>query len=64
LPSIDKREASKLKTQAMHQDWRGEYSKKLERHPTKGDVWISKQIAKMNIAQGRGAETIRRNMKL
>ncbi len=62
-PSTDKREARMLKTQAMYQDWRDEYQKQMKKHPTKGDVWISNQIAKMSIAQGRGSETIRKNMK-
>ncbi|MDF1817524.1 MAG: hypothetical protein P1U54_02700 [Immundisolibacteraceae bacterium] len=60
---VSKREARKLATQAMHQDWRDEYWALKQRHPNKSDTWYSMQIAKMGIAQGKDSETIRKNMK-
>ncbi len=62
-PSIDKQEARKLKTQAMYQDWNDEYLALKQNHPNKSDSWYSIQIAKLDIAQGKKSETIRKNMK-
>jgi len=61
-PSTTRREAGKLKTQAMHQDWNDEYLKLQDKHPTKSKKWCAIQISKMDIAQGKDAETIRKNM--
>ena len=61
--NVSKREASKLATQAMYQDWRDEYIRLKKNHPTKPDTWISLQIAKLPIAQRKDSETIRHNMK-
>ncbi len=62
-PSELKREARKLETQAMHAGWQKEYRKMKRDKPGKTDVWYSLQIAKMPIAHGREAETIRKNIK-
>ena len=65
-PSIDKRENRKRKTEAMYQDWREAYLKLRQEHPDTArhsDNWIAKKIAKMDIAQGRDSETIRKNMQ-
>ena len=65
-PSTDKREAGKRKTEAMYEDWHEEYVKLRRKHPDTvhhSDNWIAKQIAKMDIAQGRDSETVRKNMK-
>lgn len=62
-PSAVKREARKLKTKDMHALWQKEYQKMKRDKPDKSDVWYSRQIAKMAIAHGRSAETIRKNMK-
>jgi hypothetical protein len=62
-PSNAKREVRKLDTQAMYQDWQKEYRKLVKGNPNKSDVWYSQQIAKMEIAQGRDAETIRKHIK-
>jgi len=62
-PSTSKRELSKFKTQAMHQDWKDEYLKLKKEKPNATDSWCSKKIAKMDIAQERDSETIRKNMK-
>lgn len=61
-PSTTKREASKLGTQAMYQDWKDEYLRLKEQHPNKPDTWCAAKIFKMDIAKGRDAETIRKNM--
>lgn len=60
--SIARREAGKLDTQAMRQDWQKEYKKLKKEHPDKPNTWIALKIAKMDIAQGRDAETIRKRM--
>jgi len=62
-PSKARREAHKLDTQAMYENWRKAYRKLKKEKPGKSDVWYSQQIAKMEIAQGRDPETIRKHMK-
>lgn len=65
-PSVEKREAGKRKTEAMYEDWQEEYLKLRRKHPDTvkySDTWISIQIAKLDIAKDRDAETIRKNMK-
>jgi hypothetical protein len=61
-PSNARREARKLDTQALHERWRKEYRAFKKRRPEMSDKWYSQQIAKMDIAQGRNAETIRKHM--
>ncbi len=62
-PSKAKREARKLDTQARYDSWRKEYRNLKKKRPNMSDVWISRKIAKMDIAAGRDAETIRKHMK-
>ena len=62
-PSNARREARKLDTKAMYESWRKEYRAWRKRRPGMSDPWYSKQIAKMDIAQGRDSETIRKHMK-
>ena len=62
-PTTARREARKLDTQAMYESWQKEYRKLKKTNSNNTDTWCSKQIAKMDIAQGRDAETIRKNMK-
>ncbi len=62
-PSTARREANKLDKQDMYKSWQKAYREKQRERPNMSDVWYSQQIAKMDIAQGRGAETIRKNMK-
>lgn len=62
-PDTSKREARKLATQAMYQNWHDEYLVLQRRHPGKSDIWYSLQIAKLPIAQGKDSETVRKNMK-
>lgn len=63
-PSNAKREARKLDTAAMYESWQKEYRALKKKHPYMSDAWYSGKIAKMDIANGRSAETIRKNMKL
>jgi len=62
-PSNAKREARKLVTSAMHGSWQKEFRKLKKKRSNMSDTWYSQQIAKMEIANGRSAETIRKNMK-
>jgi hypothetical protein len=62
-PSNAQREARKIETQALHQSWRKEYRALKQRRPGMSDVGYSRLIAKLGIAQGRNAETIRKHMK-
>jgi hypothetical protein len=62
-PTNARREASKLDTQAMYASWRKAYRGLKRSHPKMSDVWYSRQIAKLDIAEGRNAGTIKKNMK-
>jgi len=62
-PSNARREVGKLDTQAKCESWRKEYRALRRRRPGMSDVWYSQQIAKMDIANGKDAETIRKKMK-
>jgi hypothetical protein len=62
-PSNARREARKLETRDLHERWRKKYRALKKRRPDMSDVWYAQQIAKMDIAVGRSAETIRKHMK-
>jgi hypothetical protein len=62
-PTIVRREARKLRTQAHYEIWQKEYRVLTKHRPGMSDVWYSQQIAKQEIAQGRTAETIRKHLK-
>lgn len=62
-PDTSKREARKQATQAMYLDWQDGYQRLKKKHPRKDGTWYSIQIAKLDIAQGRDSETIRKHMK-
>lgn len=62
-PSSARRDARKLETQALRKSWRKEFRAVKKRRPGMSDVWYSQQIAKLDIAEGRNAETIRKHMK-
>jgi hypothetical protein len=47
----------------MHKSWQKAYRKIKRERTNMSDVWYSQQIAKVDIAQGRSAETIRKEMK-
>jgi hypothetical protein len=61
-PNNARREVRKLNTRGMHDSWQKEYRKLKKSRPGMSDVWYSQQIAKMAIARGRSAETIRKHM--
>jgi len=62
-PSRVRQAARKLDTQAMYEHWKQEYRELKRKKPDKSDSWYAHQIARMDIAQGRDAETIRKRMK-
>lgn len=62
-PGNAKREARKLDTQAMYASWQKEYRAMKKKRRNMSDVWYSQQIAKMDIANGRDADTIKKKMK-
>ena len=61
-PNDVKREARKLDTQRMHESWRKKYRQLQRGKPGKPDSWYAFQISRMDIAQGRSVETIRKIM--
>jgi hypothetical protein len=63
-PSNAKRESRKLETQAMYKDWQKAYRELRKKYKTSSETWCSQQIAKMPIAKGRNAGTIKKNMLL
>jgi hypothetical protein len=62
--NTDKRELQKANTLAMHQDWQEQAIKLKKKQPTMSKTWISKRIAKLPIAQGKSAETIRKTIQI
>jgi hypothetical protein len=62
-PSNARREARKLNTQSLYESWRKAHRALKQSRAGMSDVWYSQQIAKMDIAQERSAETIRKHMK-
>lgn len=62
-PSNAKRAARKLDTQAMYAEWQKAYRALRKKRKDMSETWYSEQIAKMDIAKGRDASTIKKNMK-
>ena len=62
-PTTARREARKLNTQTMYETWRKQYRNLNKDRPNMSDIWYSQQIARLDIAKGRSAETIRKHMK-
>lgn len=62
-PTVHKREVRKHDTQAMYESWRKAYRELKRKRRNMSDVWYSQQIARMDIARDKSAETIRKNMK-
>ncbi len=61
-PSTTRREARKLETRALHDQWQRAYRRLLREHPGKSAVWYSQKIAKSESGRGHAAETIRKQM--
>ncbi len=55
--------ARKTETQKRHEKWQSEYRRLRKLKPNMPDTWYAKKIAEGPHAQGRSAETIRKNMK-
>lgn len=62
-PSNAKREARKVDTQAMHKDWQKAYRELVKKRPNMPETWYATQIAKLPVAKGRSAGTIKKNMQ-
>jgi hypothetical protein len=64
-PSNARREVRKLDTQAVYASWQKAYRDLYKKHKlkNKSETWYSKEIAKMEIAKGRHASTIKKHMK-
>ena len=62
-PCNARRESRKLETKAMHESWKKEFRARKKNHLGMSDTWYAIQISRMDIAKGRSAETIRKNMK-
>jgi hypothetical protein len=61
-PSNTGSEARKIDTQAMYESWRKEYHALRKKRPDISNLWHSQQIAKMDIARNKAAETIRQRI--
>jgi hypothetical protein len=61
-PSSIKREARKRITQELHESWRKKYRQLKRSKPGKTDSWYAFQISKLDIAEDRSIETIRKKM--
>ena len=61
-PSNVNREARKIETQAMYATWQKAYRAVRKKRPNESDVWYSQQIAKMPVADGRNAGTVKKHM--
>lgn len=62
-PSNAKREARKVDTQAMYAAWQKAYRDLQRKRSGMSDVWYAGQIARLPVAHGRSAGTIKKNMK-
>lgn len=62
-PSNARRETRKLETQARHERWRKAFQTLKRSRPGRSGVWYSQQIARLHVADGCSAETIRKQMK-
>jgi len=62
-PSNAKREARKVDTQSMYKDWQKMYRELTKKRPNMPETWYATQIAKLPVAKGRSAGTIKKNMR-
>ena len=61
--NLTKLDLRKQETEARHERWQQACEELKSQNPDKSDSWISLRIARMDIAEGRDSETIRKNMK-
>jgi hypothetical protein len=57
------REARRKSTLTKYKRWQKEYRRLKKSRPKMSDVWYSQQIAKLDVADDRSADTIRKHMK-
>jgi hypothetical protein len=57
-----RRELRQLETQKRYKRWQKEYRELKKRRPDMSDVWYSQHIARLAIAEGHSADTIRKHM--
>lgn len=57
-----RRDARKLDTQQIHEQWQRAYRKLRREHPGESDTWYSRKIAKSETGKRYAAETIRKHM--
>lgn len=62
-PTNAGREERKRATQEMYKSWQKAYRALKNRRPNRSDVWYAREIADLDIAAGRSADTIRKHMK-
>ena len=62
-PGQARREVRKLETAARRESWRKAYRALKKKRPHMSDVWYSRRIANMEVARGRAAETIRKQLQ-
>ncbi|MBQ4890596.1 hypothetical protein J8L86_12115 [Shewanella sp. MMG014] len=55
---------NKAQTQAKYSKWQRQAIKLKKSHPSHSKTWIAAQIAKLPIAEGKSADTIRKNIKI
>lgn len=61
-PSNARREARKLETQERYETWNKEYRQLKKAKPGMSKSWYATKISKMDIADRKSSETIRKNM--
>ncbi|MCD9542890.1 hypothetical protein GLP22_17020 [Photobacterium carnosum] len=60
----DKQRYNKRITQDRYAAWQKQANKFKKLHPNKPKTWIAEQVAKLPIAEGKSADTIRKNIKI
>lgn len=55
---------NKTKTQTRNSKWQRQAIKLKKAHPSKPKTWIAAQLAKLPIADGKSADTIRKNINI
>lgn len=58
-----RRETRKLETKAKYEEWQAAYRRLTRKSPGRTESWYAKQIAKLDMAAGCSAETIRKQLR-